>query len=140
MSRKRRRRFVFDTNVLVSAALTPTGAAREPLRRADHAGYFLLSNATFAELKEVLYRDAFDPYVTNSERRRFIIALLRKSRRIETTETIEACADPDDDMFLEVAVSGKAECIVTRNVGDFPSEGFRGIPILTPERFLECMR
>ena len=81
MSRKRRRRFVFDMNVLVSAALTPGGPAREALRQANHAGYFLLSDATFAELKEVLYREAFDPYVTNAERRRFIIALLRKSRR-----------------------------------------------------------
>ena len=77
MSRKRKRRFVFDTNVLISAALTPE------------------------------------------------------------TEMIEACSDPDDDIFLEVAVSGKAECIVTRNVRDFPSDRFRRIPILTPEQFLK---
>ncbi len=137
MTRKRKRRFVFDTNVFISAALTPGGAAREALRRADQAGYYLLSDETFGELKEVLYRPAFDEYVTNKERRRFIIGLLKKSQHIEITETIEACSDPDDDIFLEVAVSGKADCIVTRNVRDFPPDRFRGIPILTPEQFLE---
>ncbi len=40
-------------------------------------------------------------------------------------------------MFLEVAVHGKEDCLATRNVRDFPSDRFRGIPILTPEHFLK---
>ena len=68
------------------------------------------------------------------------IGLLKKSQHIEITETIEACSDPDDDIFLEVAVSGKADYIVTRNVRDFPADRFRGIRILTPEQFLEHKR
>jgi uncharacterized protein len=140
MSRKSRRRFVFDTNVLVSAALTPGGPAREAMSMADRVGYFLLSDETFAELKDVLYRDAFNSYLTASERRRFIIALLRKSRRIEINESIMVCRDPDDDKFLELAVSGKAECVVTRNIGDFPADPYRGIRIVAPEEFVEQMR
>jgi len=137
MARKRkRRRFVLDTNVLISGLLTPEGEAREVFKRADRKGYFLLSDETFAELKEVLYRPVFDAYLTNSDRRRFMLALLDKSVRIPVREAIMACKDPDDDKFLEVAVSGKAACIVTRNVRDFPSDGFRGIPILTPAQFL----
>lgn len=101
MAPKRKKRFVFDTNVLVSGILTPSGEAREAFRKADDLGYFLFSDDTFRELKEVLYRPQFDRYVTNKERRRFIIALLRKSARIEITETIFACTDPDDDQFLE---------------------------------------
>ena len=136
MSPKRKKRYVFDTNVLISAALSPNGVARAALTKADRDGYFLLSEDTFAELKEVLYRRAFDPYVTNAERRRFIISFLKKARYITIDEAITACADPDDDMFLEVAINGKADGIVTRNVADFPADPFRGIPILTPEAFL----
>ena len=91
----------------------------------------------FAELKEVLYRPAFDDYLTGQARRHFILKLLRKSIRVETGEVIRACSDPDDDKFLEVAVSGKAACIVTRNVRDFPADRFRDIPILIPEQFLQ---
>ena len=137
MPRKRKRRFVFDTNVLISAALTPEGEAWSAFEKVNRTGYFLLSDETFAELKDVLYRADFDEYLTNRIRRQFIIKLLRKSARVKVTEEITACKDPDDDLFLELAVSGKADCIVTRNIEDFPVDPFRGIPILTPAQFLE---
>ena len=137
MPRKPKRRFVFDTNVLISAALTPEGEAWGAFAKANRSGYFLISDETFAELKEVLYRPDFDTYLTSRIRRRFILELLAKSVRIKVTEEITACKDPDDDIFLEVAVSGKADCIVTRNIEDFPADRFRGIPILTPKQFLE---
>ena len=76
MPRKRKRRFVFDTNVLISAALTPEGEAWSAFEKANRTGYFLLSDETFAELKDVLYREDFDQYLTNRIRRQFIIKLL----------------------------------------------------------------
>ena len=136
MPRKRKQRYVFDTNVLVSAVLTPDGEAWRAFEEANRTGYFLLSDETFAELKDVLYRSAFDSYLTSGARRRFILSLLRKSIRIESREAIQTCSDPDDDKFLEAAVSGKAVCVVTRNISDFPADQFRGIPILTPTQFL----
>lgn len=137
---RRRRRFVLDTNILVSAALTPGGVASEVARYISQQGYFVFSAETFAEFREVLYRSVFDSYLTNQDRRAFVIPLLRKSVRVETTEAIQACSDPDDDKFLDVAVAGKAECIVTRNVGDFPADSFRDVLILTPEQFLDHER
>ena len=134
---RKRRRYVFDTNVLISAVLTPDGEAWRAFDEANRTGYFLLSDETFAELKDVLYRPAFDAYLTGGVRRQFILKLLRKSVRIETREAIQACSDPDDDKFLEVAVDGKAVCVVTRNISDFPVSRFRGIPILTPAQFLQ---
>ena len=50
---------------------------------------------------------------------RFVIAI---------TEKITACTDPNDDMFLEVAVNGQADYIITGNIKDFPPSPFRGIP------------
>ena len=96
----------------------------------------MLSDATFSELRDVLYRTEFDPYISNRDRRRFLIAFLRKSQRIVIKETVSVCTDPDDNMFIEVAINGKADCIITRNVKDFPQKRYRGIPIQTPEDFL----
>ena len=44
-------RFVFDTNVLVSALLTPKGHSRQAFTTADHNGVILLSSETFAEVE-----------------------------------------------------------------------------------------
>lgn len=141
MARKKaKRRFVFDTNVLISGVLTPNGEAHEAFRRANREGYFLLSDETFAELREVLYRPAFDLYLTQRERRRFMLHLLSKSVRISIEGKLAVCQDPDDDRLLEVAVSGKAECVVTRNLQDFPAERFRDVLILTPGQFLKQER
>ena len=136
MSPKRRRRFVFDTNVLISATLSPAGPAHAAFIKANGRGIFLLSDATFSELRDVLYRTEFDPYISNRDRRRFLIAFLRKSQRVVIKESVSVCRDPDDNMFLEVAINGKADCIITRNVRDFPPDRYRGIPIQTPEEFL----
>ena len=57
-------------------------------------------------------------------------------REIEIVERVTACRDPDDDMFLEVAVNGRATHIVTGDKDLLALHPFRGIPILTPADFL----
>gem|GEM_PF-5759409 len=44
--------------------------------------------------------------------------------------------DPDDAMFVEVAVAGQADAIVTGHTGHFPPHPFRGLPVLLPAEFL----
>ena len=132
-----RRRIVFDTNVLVSAVLTSQSTAHRALLAASRQGFFLFSRATFEEFEDVLYRSKFDRYITNPERRQFTQDLLAKSVQVQVTEHLTVCSDPDDDKFLELAVSAKADGIVTGNLRDFPASPFRGIPILSPAMFLE---
>ena len=104
-----RLRFVFDTNVFVSTVLVPNGKAQQAFLKADRNGYYLLSAAILEELRDGLYRKKFDPYVTNAERTRFLSDLLEKAALILITESITACRDPDDDKFLELAISGNAD-------------------------------
>ena len=44
--------------------------------------------------------------------------------------------DPDDAMFVEVAVAGQADAIATGHTGHFPPRSFRGLPVLSPAEFL----
>ena len=39
--------------------------------------------------------------------------LFAQAERVIITETITACRDPDDDKFLELAVNGRADVIIT---------------------------
>jgi putative PIN family toxin of toxin-antitoxin system len=50
---------------------------------------------------------------------------------------IRACRDPRDDKFLEVAVHGRADAIVTGDADLLALNPFRGIAILTPSGYLE---
>jgi uncharacterized protein len=129
-------RAVFDTNVTVSAALLSSSVSRQALDRARASGRLLISNATFEELYDVLSRPRFDKYVAEEERIEFLTALIEAAEVIGVTEIIKQCRDPKDDKFLELAVNGQANVIVSGDKDLLVLNPFRGIPILTPRDFL----
>ncbi len=51
-------------------------------------------------------------------------------------EVVRACRDPKDDMYLELAVSDEATCIVSGDQDLLQLNPFQGIPIITPDEFL----
>ncbi len=130
-------RCVFDTNVLVSALLLPDSKPRHALELALREGRILLSFATLAELNEILSRKRFRRYVDEEDIRSFLAALTRESQWVDVDVRIQACRDPKDDKFLELAVSGHGTHIVSGDSDLLALHPFQGIPILPPHRFLE---
>lgn len=131
------RRFVFDTNVVVSALLLKRSIVRQAFDKANEQGKLLVSQAMVEELNEVLRRKRFDKYVTEDERIEFITALVREAALVEIADTVTECRDPKDNKFLELAVSGQATCIVSGDDDLLVLHPFRGIPVLTPRQFLD---
>lgn len=129
-------RCVLDTNVLVSALLSPLGKPRMAVDRAIREGAILLSFDTLTELFEVLSRKRFRPYIDEEDIRRFLAALTREAEWIDITRQISACRDPKDDKFLSLAVNGKASPLVTGDADLLALDPFEGIQILSPAAFV----
>ena len=125
------RRFVFDTNVLISAFLFSQSKPRQALEQATVIGVIVLSNSVLSELEEVLYRPKFDRYLTKERRQEFLENLTENAQFIDVTEQINECRDPKDNKYLELALSGQAECIVTGDDDLLVLNPWRGIEILT---------
>lgn len=132
-------RCVFDTNVLVSALLFDQSTPAQAFFAALHTGEIIMSADVIAELNDVLGREKFNRYVTEEERERFVRSLLGETELIEIEQKIQACRDPKDDKFLELAVNGGADCIVSGDEDLLVLDPFRGIPILTPDKFLDTL-
>lgn len=130
------RRFVLDANVIISAALIKAGKARQALDKAQEIGIILLSESVLSELETVLSRPKFDKYLTASERMRFLTSFVKTVQFIPVTERIMACRDPKDDQYLELAVGGLAEYIVTGDNDLLVLDPFREIRIVTVNEFL----
>jgi uncharacterized protein len=130
-------RVVLDTNVIVSAVLLAGSVPRQAFDKALDEGSILMSVPTILELVEVLHRDKLNKYLLEEERMRFLVALLKETELVEITETITVCRDSDDDKTLELAVSGNADRIVTGDKDLLVLSPFRGIPIITPDKFLK---
>ena len=129
-------RVVFDTNVIVSAALLRRSAPGRAFLCALRQGTVLVSAPSLRKLTAVLRRAKFDRYVSREERDELLKALVRESRLVEITEFVRECRDPDDDGILEVAVNGDAEYLVTGDEDLLRMDPFRGVRIVTPAEFL----
>jgi putative PIN family toxin of toxin-antitoxin system len=130
------RRYVFDTNVLVSALLLHNSTLGLAFRAAASSGKILLSATVLKELSDVLSRSKFDRYLLWEERQRFLAALLMQATLVEIHEHVSLCRDPRDNHILDLAINGKASCIISGDADLLALHPFRSISILTPAQFL----
>jgi uncharacterized protein len=129
--------YVFDTNVIVSAILSSDSVPRKAFNFAFNNGIILLSNSVWNELKEVLKRPKFAKYISDEKRNRFLWELFNQGKFIDIVEEIKECRDEKDNKFLELAVSGKADFIITGDNDLLVLNLFRNIQIITSKSFLE---
>jgi uncharacterized protein len=129
-------RFVFDTNVLVSALLLPKSKPRKALDFALEKGKLLLSFVVLAVLCEVLTRDRFRKYIDEEDIRVFVAALVQNAEWVDVNTQVTACRDPKDDKFLELAVSGQATHVVSGDDDLLVMKSFQGISIVSPAALL----
>jgi putative PIN family toxin of toxin-antitoxin system len=129
------RRVVIDTNVMVSAYL---GGRLETIIVAWIEGKFVLtvSNQIVNEYITVLSRPKFK--IARAELDDFAALILSKAEFVVPGESIRVVeADPSDNKFLEAAVTGQADYIISGDKHLRDLKEFRGIAILTPSAFLE---
>jgi putative PIN family toxin of toxin-antitoxin system len=133
-------RVVLDTNVWVSAFLTPGGIC-DKLVRAHHPVHlqFLVCRPILGELEEVLGGKIEMPATLVDERMKYVI---RHSLLVEPTRSIKAVTDCDaDNRVLECAVSGRASFLVTGDKSHLQSLGrFEGVEVVNPRRMVDILK
>lgn len=129
-------RFVFDTNVIVSATLLAGSIPRQAFDKAVDEGRILISVPVLLEVAEVLGREKLNKYLLEEERMRFLVAFLKETELVEIIERVTDCRDAKDNKFLELAVNGKADYIISGDTDLLVLNPFRGIPILKLKDFL----
>jgi uncharacterized protein len=132
----KRKYFVIDVNVLISAFLFSNSKPRQALDKAQDLGIVLLSNSILFELIQVLSRAKFDRHLSQERRNELVNLLIQTALFIEPTEKIIECRDVKDNQYLELAIAGDGECIVTGDKDLLVLNPFREIPIITVQDFL----
>jgi len=127
---------VADTNVFVSAVLKENSLPFAAVRWIDRNGGLLKSTATEQELLAVLQRPYFR-HVMIPSFRDGLLTMLAAAETVTITQRIVACRDPTDDKFLELAVNGHADLLVSGDADLLAINPFRGIPIVPPATFAQ---
>ncbi len=134
------KRTVLDTNVFISALLSPAGKPFACLSWVLDNATLLASRDLLVELETRLARPKFEKYVDANRRKAFVADLALAAVLVETSGALRACRDPDDDKLLEIAVIGNADCIVTGDQDLLVLDPFREVRILTPAAFMDAVR
>ena len=132
-------RLVVDTNVLISAILsshTPPALLLDHVR--SQRAVLVFSEATMTELATRLMRAKFDRYVDQDIRLRFLAEIDAVAEFVGISGAPMGCRDRTDDMFLETALSGDCELIVSGDRDLLALHPWRGIRILSPAKALEA--
>ena len=133
-------RVVIDTSVLIEFVITPGGPSGELIRLIDEHGIDMLFSAeTINELYEVVFRPKFDGYVSRDLRSEIVSSLVPLST-VQIDGLVMGCRDPSDDKFLETAVNGNADAVVSRDKDLLDMTKVAGIPILSPVDILNLIR
>jgi hypothetical protein len=134
-------RVVLDSNVLVSALIVKQGKAAQIIRRLGE--YTLLtSEEILAEVDRVLhYRRIRKRYpLTEKDIETYLERLREASMLVPLTGQLKVIApDPDDDKFIECAVAGGAQYIVSGDAHLLDLEAYRRIELVSQTEFLELL-
>jgi len=109
-------RVVVDTNVWLSAALSPQAAPSQVLKRVLAFGVPVFSDATFAELEQRIWKPKFDRYLSMEARQ----GILHDARALGHWVAISSAMaaqrfsrDEDDDKFIHTALASGSSWLVT---------------------------
>jgi hypothetical protein len=107
-------RVILDTNILVSALITPKGGT-EKIYRAWRAGRFelLTCSEQFAEFQRVTRYPRVRSYIRPAEAGTLLNELRRLAKVVEDLPAVEIIADPSDGFLLGLALAGHADYLVT---------------------------
>ena len=131
---------VLDTNVLVSGLLQPFGVPGEIVRLVAAERITLYYDArVMAEYREVLHRDKFRFNQRHLEQ--LLDQIKRCGELVTASPLFKRLPDPDDEMFLEIALAAKAKYLVTGNLQHFPDSAMvNNVLVLSPKAFLDKYR
>lgn len=132
-------RVVLDTNVLVQALIAAHGPANTILGLALARSLELLVDERIREeYEDVLTRTRLRLHRSDVQHllKRIDVVAVRISSG-PLPGGAKTYPDADDVMFLEAAVSGRAQALVTANLRHFPESLRQGITVLPPIGFVQ---
>lgn len=135
-------RVVVDTNILVRALIKLDGTFGPVLLRLRQDEYTLLyAPPLLEELVDVLNRPRIRRkyHLTDADIRTVVGLILLRGETVTPTRRITACRDPKDNKFLEVAVAGNADVLVSGDEDLLVLHPFQDIPIVPPIDFLTML-
>lgn len=127
---------VLDTNVLVSALGFGGPPLDALLRTFEDDVRLLASDETLNELERVMTYDGL-PF-TDTDRTQYVAIRRREADIVSPEYATDVVRDSDDNKFLDVALEGGGDYLVSGDDDLLVLDSFDGVEILSPDEFVEA--
>lgn len=129
---------VIDTNIFVSFLI-----GRIPQRLVEKLKTreieLIISDDLFEELIEVVNRPKFHGIFSKEDIKDLFILLEERATRVSPLRKINDCRDSKDNMVLECAEEGKADCIISNDKDLLTLHPYKGTSIITLTKFKKLL-
>jgi len=136
-------RVVVDMNVLISATIKPSSSLAQILVYIRNGKFdFLYFPEFLQEYAEVCSRPRlWEKYQLDKDEIEATIQIMAsRGILVHVVTQIDVCRDPDDNIFLSLALDGKADYIVSGDKDLLDLSPFQNIPIIKPAEFLSMFK
>lgn len=130
-------RVVIDTNHIMSAILSDRGASSKLIDwMTKEKDYFTLLISEPIRKEYDAVAGWLIPDTRRNEMMRILKILYDRAELVKPGIRLNICSDEPDNRFLECAVAGTADYLVTKNIRDFPPKEYQGVKIVRIAKFL----
>jgi len=135
-------RVVFDTVVVVRALINPAGRWGRLIFERGDSYITIVSPEILREMLDVINRPKLlkrFAVTKDAPQMQILLSKLAGAVVVEPSQRINICRDPKDDKFLECAVEGRANYIVSEDKDLLDVEEHAGVRIVSAMEFLELI-
>jgi len=122
---------VVDTNLFIAAKFNPRSRSMCLIRDCIKGRFrALYSTVVKEEIEAVVYKipthEGFHPLVGE---------FFKNAEKVKPEMRINVCRDAGDNRLFECAISGKADYVITNDMGVLEKNGYKGLRIVNPSQF-----
>ncbi len=129
---------ILDTNVIVSGIFWKGTSEKVLYALANGKFKLVISSGIITEIIKTLMN--FKIRLSFEEILLWLSILLWKAELVEPEERVDVIKDdPDDNKFIEAAIEGNADYIVSQDKHLLNIKEYKGIKIILPEDFLKII-
>lgn len=128
---------VIDTNVLISAGLSPQSKTAQVLALAVEHFVIAQNQHTWHELETRIVRPKFDRYFGSTGRIEHLVKIAQSMQHFEVTTEVAVSRDATDDKFIALAIDAGASILISGDPDLKDVRMYQGVEILSPAHFFE---